>query len=199
MRMQENFLLRDQWIKKQRERNIERVKPTGIMQDSLLLSNSRHNVSHDRLYPVGRQGETTAVSNDADGFARTVHNDLARLAFTDVFFEFGPQFGTEGVLQVIAELCQKISACEHQGSCCPRVIKWGARLSRSIKRPRSNRAFRAGMLRSNALAASSVESCSMSRSSTTILYFSGRRNTAALTSSSRCDAANNRSGFSAQL
>jgi hypothetical protein len=166
---------------------------------SVFLPNPRHNIFDDRFYFVLRQCEATTFGNDPNSFASTIYDHLASLAFVEVVFELCPHFGTDGVLQVIAELCQKLSASEHQGCCFPGQMKCFARLSRSIKRPRSNRAFRAAMLRSNAVAASSVDSCSRSRNSTTTRYFSGRRNTAALTSSSRWEAANNCSGFSAQF
>lgn len=88
----------------------------GIWALLLLSSNSCHDVLYDRLHFVGRQSEGSAVGDDANGFARTVHNHLARFALMEMFLEFRPNLWAGCVLYVISKLGKKFSASKHQDS-----------------------------------------------------------------------------------
>jgi len=82
----------------------------------LFVADSGHDALHDGLDFVSRQGERVRIGNDLNCLFRTVDDDLANLTLTKVLLEPRSQSGVSRVLEILPELCQKISAAKHLNS-----------------------------------------------------------------------------------
>src|SRR6266852_2864829 len=119
------------------------------------------------------QIERARVGDDLNRLASRVHHYVACLAMGKVILELLANFGRQIAFQVVPDLGHEIRATDQKATPFTLPVKCGDSVSRSIKRPRRSRAFRAGIPSPSAAAASSAGSCSISRSMRTTRYFAG--------------------------
>jgi len=79
-----------------------------------LLTDAGHYLTHEGIDRMGWQRKTTAFGNNLDGLPSTVDNNLARLALVKVLLQMGTQVRTGGVVDVVPEFGQEVSAAKHQ-------------------------------------------------------------------------------------
>ncbi|SRR6266550_3708061 len=79
---------------------------------------------HDRLHNwfdiIGGQSEGLAVGKNLDGFSSTVNNNLAGLAFLEMFLQTCADLWAGSLFHVVAEFGEELSAAKHGESLFPR-------------------------------------------------------------------------------
>ena len=78
------------------------------------LTDAGHYGTHDRVDRLGWQRKATAFGNNIDCFSSTVDDHSAGLALAQVLLKMGSEVGAGGVVDVVPEFGQEVSAAKHQ-------------------------------------------------------------------------------------
>jgi hypothetical protein len=80
------------------------------------LADTGHYFTHEGLNRIGRKRKGSTLGNDLDGLSGTVNNNPAGLALAQVLLKMCPEVATGGVVDVVPEFGQEVSAAKHRFS-----------------------------------------------------------------------------------
>jgi hypothetical protein len=78
------------------------------------LADAGHHGTHDGVDRLGWQHKTTAFGNKLDSLSSAVNDHLAGLALPQVLLKMGSEVRTRGLVDVVPEFGQEVSAAKHQ-------------------------------------------------------------------------------------
>ena len=81
------------------------------------VTDARHHGTHDRVDPLGWQRKATTFGNNLNRLSSTVDDHPAGFALAQMLLKMGSEVGAGGVVNVVPEFGQEVSAAKHQ--VCP--------------------------------------------------------------------------------
>jgi hypothetical protein len=94
-----------------------RVGTLGSVGSGRSLADTGHYGTYDGVDRLGWQRKATAFGNKLDSLASAVNDHPAGLALAQVLLKMGSEVRTGGVVDVVPEFGQEVSAAKHQS--CP--------------------------------------------------------------------------------
>ena len=86
----------------------------GSVSSGRFLADAGHHGAHDRVDRLRWQRKATAFGNKLDSLSCTVNNNLAGLTLAEVLLQMGAEVRTGGIVDVIPEFGQEVSAAKHR-------------------------------------------------------------------------------------
>jgi hypothetical protein len=104
------------WLEHKDARNLK-VGAFGTVGSGRSLADAGHYGIHDGVDRLGWQRKATAFGNKLDSLSSAVNDHPAGLALPQVLLKMGSEVQTGGVVDVVPEFGQEVSAAKHRS--CP--------------------------------------------------------------------------------